>query len=172
MQDCSYFELLDIKKEKLLSHFYNVLNENNYKIIGVEKDYKFNKITAFKEEDKVDFYVNISSIKKAYLPNNNDALRRQISYLDYEKISKNNKNSLTFLLGILKMFEKYVFIAWDAFGFIYHKKNRSCFVSLKDLSKIKSTHYFKARYGCEFYYVFDTIGFEEFLNAYKNDKVI
>lgn len=50
-------------------------------------------------------------------------------------IPANSKNSISLFLGIAFVCDEPVFVVWNPFSFVYHKTNRSCYVTVQTLAE-------------------------------------
>lgn len=129
-------------KDRLLAIFETALLKAGFLIVEATKDKSYPKMTDITiqiDKSIIVLHANISQISSAYLPGNSNAMRRQIAALDMETLPKNTKQSATILVGYYDDGNVGVFALWNAFYFVGHKTNRSCYVNLSDLEAAAKT---------------------------------
>lgn len=166
------YKLIDLSKNELIDAFINVLKFNGFELISIENNYKFENLITIKDGITNSFYCNFANIRNVYLPKYPYLLRRQVTALDHEKLIKSTDYSFSFLVGVVEVDSKICFSIWNPWGFINHKKNRSCYVVKDDLNKMSSLHFLKSKFSHTIYYLFDKEGFLPFLDQYKEDVII
>ena len=107
---------------------------------------------------------NIESNKR--IPSVSSLMRRQVAALDVGLLPQNKDGEVTVLLGVCEIDEKKVFAIWNAFYFVGHKTNRSCYVSAKDLLEASESGLAISSYSDTPVYVSTTERFAEALDKF------
>lgn len=156
---------------QLLILLEQALLKAGFLIMGVEKNKSYHKMTdisIMNNDQKMTLHVNIAAINKAFLPNNSNAMRRQISALDIESLPKNTKESVTILIGYFNTGSKDIFAIWNAFYFVGHKKNRSCYVNRSDLEVASEKGLLLTTYSSTPVFITTGESFKECLEKFVN----
>jgi len=166
-----YQKIYDPKLERdaLLLCFEELLIKNGYLIslCNEEGSVKgFADLTVKRNGKPFSIHVNIRNISNACLPYDPSVMRRQVAALDVGLLPQNKDGEVTVLLGVCEIDEKKVFAIWNAFYFVGHKTNRSCYVSANDLLKASESGLSISSYSDTPVYVATTERFAEALDKF------
>lgn len=129
---------INYSKEELLNKFQRFLTNAGYIIEKCEINSKINaffNIYLAKEKEKLIIHASVKKISSAYFPNNDSVYRIQTGPIDMELLPENSKNEISILVGYYKIDNTEILALWNAFYFVGHKKNRSCYLTIENLNE-------------------------------------
>lgn len=125
-----------LSKNELLCKFQSFLVDSNYLIIGCKQNENINFFYDYdliRDNKKMKIHANVKKISNAFFPNNDSVLRIQTGPIDVDLLPENSKNEISILVGFINFNNVEIIAIWNAFYFVGHKKNRSCYLTLDNL---------------------------------------
>lgn len=166
-----YAEDIKHPKEKLLEEFERFINDSGYK---VEKWLNTNcvpyELLIVDETEKMTHLViYLKNITGAGWEDKPDIKRVQVTNI--RVASPDNYVSTTasqtmLILGYYNYDNNPIMVAWDAYRYVKHKTNRSCYVNIDTLKRAYQTGYLITNNSSQKVWLFDSYHFSKFLEDY------
>lgn len=125
-------------KNDLISKFQNMLTYNGYLIKNCSQNeniHFFNDFLIQNNTKELILHATIKKISSAFFPNNDNVLRIQVGPINIDSLPENSEKEISLLIGYINYNQKEILAIWNAFYFIGHKKNRSCYLTISDLNE-------------------------------------
>ena len=161
-------DLILALKKSLITSGFSV--ESIYQCDGDLKT--FHKLEISFNNDKMTLFINVRNIGSAYIPKKPYIKRRQVGKLLLEKIPPNTKNSLSMLIGIIRVDNIFVYACWNPFYFIGHSTNRSCYVLDSSIEYALQNGVYDGEDCKTPVLVFTEPNFNNIINIYLNRSVV
>lgn len=123
-------------KEELLNKFQCFITSAGYVVEKCEVNSKLNAfydIHLSKGKEKLIIHSSIKKISSAYFPNNDSVYRIQTGPIDMELLPETTINEISILVGYYEIENTEILALWNAFYFVGHKKNRSCYLTIENM---------------------------------------
>ena len=92
---------------------------------------------------------------------------------DIDKYINTTDNSFLVILGYYNFDNNPIMVAWNAYNYVYHNTQRSCYIDIDSLQKGYNNGYYKTICSNQSVWIFTPTYFEKFIEDYiKTNKVI
>ena len=133
-------QLMKLSQEEINIKIEEFLTKSSFHV----KDKKVTIIPyLYKVEDvarKINIHFICKNITNAFLPGKPDVYRIQISTIN-DIFVYTNKNETMLLCGLCLYKDKWLLVVWNAYRYLNHKTNRSCYVNESTLEDCYNSGY-------------------------------
>ncbi len=164
-----------LSRNELLCKFQSFLVDSNFLIIGCNQNEHINFFYDYdliKNNKKMKIHANVKKISNACFPNNNSVLRIQTGPIDVDLLPENTKDEISILVGYICFNNVEIIAIWNAFYFIGHQKNRSCYLTIENLSETINEGYLITNYSNTPVYIATKERMDVVIKEFLDDNII
>lgn len=163
-------------KSELLKSFEDFIKESGFKIIEWRNDKHVPYEIIISKDNKnyrlVLFLKNITGAGWETKPNIKRVQVTNIRVVDIDKYINTTDSEALVILGYYNFDDNPIMVAWNAYKYVYHGTNRSCYVDIESLLEGYKNGYISKNYADQRIWVFKANYFEVFLKNYiEKNKV-
>jgi len=141
-------DILDVFHNSLIKSGYNNVEHENSRI----EQFELFKIDGLHE---LKLHIIAKNITKSGWIDKPLIRRVQIGPIQSTQLPVSTLNESAFILGVIKIIDKYIFTVWSVYENFSHNTNRSCYVKIPNLFKAYIDGYYKCEDSSQMIWISD-----------------
>lgn len=159
-----------IKGKQLKEKFESLVNSNGYALNWINsKNAPYEFELSFADDNIYRIIAYLKCVSEAGWADKPHIKRVQVSnvrLVSNDKYVDTNTHQTNLILGIYFYKENILMVGWDAYKYVYHNKNRSCYVDIDALRQGTLNGFYQGEVSKQKVWVFKPNHIEIFLDSY------